>query len=53
MLHASDSHAPTLEEKNLIQFGIGDATGGSAVWMQTLDSAVAEKTDIKKEKNSM
>ena len=53
MLHASRSHAPSLEKQNLIQFGLGDATGGSAVWMQTPNSCVAERRDIKREKNSM
>lgn len=53
MLHASCSHALSLEKQNLIQFGLSDATGGSAVWMQTQNSCVAERRDIKREKNSM
>lgn len=52
-LHANRSHASSLEKQNLIQFGLGDATGGSAVWMQTQNSCVAERRDIKREKNSM
>lgn len=50
MQHASLSHALSLGKQNLIQFGPGDATGGSAVWMQTPNSC---RRDIKREKNSM
>lgn len=51
MMHAS--HASSPEKQNLIQFGLGDATGGSVIWMQTQNSCVAERRDIKREKNSM
>lgn len=47
------SHAWSLEKENLIQLGLGDATGGSALWMQTQNPCMAEMRDIKREKNSM
>lgn len=34
-LYTSRSHASSQEKQNLIQFGLGDATGACAVWMQT------------------
>lgn len=47
------SAAPWVYKKqNLMQFGLGDATDASAVWIQTPSSVIAERRDIKKDKNS-